>query len=135
MGQQAEKLLAAGIAAIGRKTKKPLCDNQGALLDSFPSDVLEIEIPATRAVSVTHEGNCDRPGVKPQVACLTPPRPQTYQRGEKVADAAAARARAIPTPALRTDHLAALSPVTAGQHIQNFGRRQGSRTRRTPRTV
>ena len=58
--------------------------------DSFPRDVLEIEIAAARAVDVAREGNRDRPGIKPQVARLASPGPQTDQCGEKVGDATAA---------------------------------------------
>jgi hypothetical protein len=89
VGQQAKKLLAAGVAAIRGKTKKALYRNQRAPLDAFPCHVLEIEIPATRAVGVAHEGNRDRPGIKPDFAPLASPRAQTDQSGEEVGDATA----------------------------------------------
>jgi hypothetical protein len=87
--QQAEELLAAGVATISRKSKEALHRNQRASLDSLPRNVLEIKIPATRAVNVAHKGNRDRPGIKPQVASPASPGPQSDQRGEEVGDAAA----------------------------------------------
>jgi hypothetical protein len=90
MGQQTEKLLSAGIAAIGGKPEIPFNHIKEARPDSFPCNVLEVKIATTRAVDVAHEGNRDRPGIKPQVARLASPGPQTYQCGEKVGDAAAA---------------------------------------------
>ena len=89
MGQEAEKLLAARVAAIGRKTEKPLDPKQRALIDSFPRNVLEIEIPATRTMNEMHEGNRHGPGIKSQIAGAASPGPQTHQRGEEVGDAAA----------------------------------------------
>jgi hypothetical protein len=90
IGQQAEEFLAAWIAAIGWETKIPFDDIEDARPDPFPCDMLEVEISATRAVDVVHEGNRDRPGIKPQVACLASPGPQTHQRGEEVGDSATA---------------------------------------------
>jgi hypothetical protein len=90
MGKQAEEFLAAGIAAIRRETKIALQRNQRTPLDSFTRDVLEIKIPATRAVDVMHERSGDRPGVKPQVACLASPGAQTDQGRKKIADATSA---------------------------------------------
>lgn len=90
MREQAEEFLAAGIAAIGGKTKKALHRNQRTLFDSFSSDVLEIEIPTAWTVDVVREGNGDGPGVKPQVACLASPGTQTDQGRKKIAYAAAA---------------------------------------------
>ncbi len=119
MGHQTEKFLAAGVATIRRKAKEALQSNQRASLDSFPSDVLKIEIPATRAVDEAHEGDRDRPGMKPKVARPAAPGPQAYHRCEKVGDATAMGTQAIPTTALRADHLAELSPDTAGQHNEN----------------
>ncbi len=82
ISQQAKKLLAAGIAAVGGETKIPFNEIEDARPDSFARDLLEVEIAAARAVDVTHEGDCDCPGIKPQVTCLASPGPQLYQRGE-----------------------------------------------------
>jgi len=46
--------------------------------------VLEIEIPATRAVDKADEADCDRPGIKPQLTGLASPGPQSGKCGEKV---------------------------------------------------
>jgi hypothetical protein len=119
IGQDAEKLLAAGVAAIGRKTEKALEEDHGALLDAVAGDVFQVEIAATRAVDVAHEGERHRPGVKPLVAGLTSPRPQAYQRGKEVGDSTATGTQAIRTPASGADHFAGLAGTMARQHIQN----------------
>jgi len=59
------------------------------LIDSFPRNVLEIEIPATRTMNVKREGNRDGPGIKSQIAGAASPGPQTHHGGEEVGDAAA----------------------------------------------
>lgn len=135
IGQHAKKLLAAGVAAIGGKAQEALQEDQSALLHSVARDVFQVEIPATRAVNVMHEGERYRPGIKPQIARLASPWPQLNQRGEEVGDAAATGTQAIRTPASGADHFAGWNPIMARQHIQNELPEQESRKRGTPRTV
>jgi hypothetical protein len=90
VGQKAEKFLAAGVAAIRRKTEKSLHVGQCALVDAFARDALQVEIPAAGAVSEAHERNRHGPGMEPQVARLASPGPQAQQRSEKVGGASAA---------------------------------------------
>ncbi|HEY4710732.1 MAG TPA: hypothetical protein VIH46_11230 [Candidatus Acidoferrales bacterium] len=88
-GKNTEKLLTAWIAAIGRETQQALHRCQRALLHPFPGNVLEIEIPATRAVHKAGEADGDRPGIKSQLAGLASPGSQAGKGGEKVGYATA----------------------------------------------
>lgn len=115
MRQQAEKFLAAGVAAIGGETEKALQEYQRAGIDAIAGDVLEIEIPASRAVSVTSEGNRHAPGIESLVAGAASPGTQLNSRGKEVADASAMRTETFLTSALGTDHFADGSSNWAGE--------------------
>jgi hypothetical protein len=135
IGQDAKKLLAAGVAAIGRKTEEALQKDQGALLDPVAGDMFQFEIATARAVDVAHEGERDGPGVKPLVARLTSPGPQAHQRGKEVGDSSATGTQAIRTPAPGADHFAGFARIMARQHIQNDLPGQEPWKRPAPRTV
>jgi len=106
VGQYAEKLLAARIAAVGRKAEKALHKNKGAVIDSIAGNVQQIEIPASRAVRVTREGQGHAPGVKAPIARAASPGTELKEGGEEIRDAPPMRSETFFTSALRTNHFA-----------------------------
>jgi len=102
--EQAEEFLAAGIAAVRGKAKKPLHAGQDTLIDAIAPNVLRVEIAAARAMGIAREGSRDRPGVKALIASVAAPWAQPQQRAYEIGNAASVRAVAIRAPALRTDH-------------------------------
>ena len=90
--------------------------------DSIAGDVLEIEIPAARAVRVAGEGDCDAPGVKPLVAGAASPWTQLNDGGEEIRDTSAMRTETFFTSALRTNHFADRSSNSAGRSISKTNR-------------
>jgi hypothetical protein len=76
--------MAARIATISGKAEPTLYGNQSSELDAFSRDVLEIEITAARAVRVALKARRHPPGVKPAIAGMTAPRPQTAHAIQEV---------------------------------------------------
>jgi len=113
VGSQAEEFFAAGIAPVCGEAEKPLHGDPRAAARAVARNVLEIEVPAPRAVSVSGEGDCHAPGVKPQVTGVAPPRSQSGERAQKIENAVAVRTVTVRTPALGTNHFSAKPPLSA----------------------
>ncbi len=102
--QDAEEAVAAGIAAIGRKTQPALHKDEGAGFDAFTGDMLEIEIAAAGTVREAFQDGGDTPGMKSPLAAMAAPRAQTGRCEYEVENSVAVRAKTIVTTTLRADH-------------------------------
>jgi hypothetical protein len=126
--QDAEEAMAAGIAAIGRKTQPALHKDQSAGFDAFAGDMLEIEIAAAGTVREAFEDSGDSPGLKSPLAAVAPPRAQAGSSECEVENSVAVRAKTIVTAALRTDHRYSES---VAQHTEKrVGGQDGGNTQR-----
>ena len=102
--QNAEKAVAAGIAAIGRKTQPAFHKNEGASFDAFAGDMLEVEIAAAGTVCEAFQVGSDTPGMKSPLAAVAAPRAQAGRSKHEVENSVAVRAKTIVTATLRTNH-------------------------------
>jgi len=100
----AEKAVAARVAAVGGKLEPALQDNECAFFHSFARDVLDIEIAAARAVRKAFQDSCNPPGVKTVLAAVAAPGAQAGPTEEEIEDSVAVRAKTIVTATLRTNH-------------------------------
>jgi len=75
VGPNAEELLAAWVAAVGRQRQQTLQEIKGSPVDPVAGDPIEIEISASPAVGVAHEPHSHAAGMKAVVARVTPPWP------------------------------------------------------------
>jgi hypothetical protein len=81
---RAEKPMATGVAAVRRKSKPALQHNHGPGLDPLARNMLEVEVPAPGAVSVTLKNSRDTPTVESAVASVAAPRSQTDYAGYEI---------------------------------------------------
>lgn len=100
----AEEFLAARVATVRRKDEHALQEEQSALFHSFSGDMLEIEIAALGAMRVVGERERHASCVEAEIAAVAAPGAQRGETGQEIADAAAARAKAISAAALRANH-------------------------------
>jgi len=77
IGPQVEELLPAGIAPIRWEAQIPLHKNQRPFPNPLTRDMVEIEVAASRAVSVSGKRGSHAPGIKAQIARVASPGPQS----------------------------------------------------------
>jgi len=118
-GQQAEEFLAAGIAAVSRKSQKALNRNHQSLVDAIARNMLQVKIPAARAVCESGKIQGYPAGVETEVARVATPWPQTHQRANEIEDTAAVRTKTVRTAALGADHRPKQIPRPVGHYIQS----------------
>jgi hypothetical protein len=102
--QNAEKALAARIAAQGRDAQKSFQRYERSLVDAIARYMFQIEISAARAMSVTKKGPSDALGVETFIASAAAPREQPERANHPIEHTTAARAETIRTAALWTNH-------------------------------
>ncbi len=117
LGTQREKPVAAGIAAIGRKTQQAEHPCQSAIGGKVPRDALQVEIPAACAMGVCSQRRRYGPGVKPQIAAPAAPGTQAGEAEETVSRPASPRSPAPVAVAARTDQrtTASRKRITCGR--------------------
>lgn len=74
ISQHTEEPLAAGVAPVGGDFQIAFQENKSSFLHAVARDSLQIEIPAPRAVRISHKGNRDAASVKTQTASVASPR-------------------------------------------------------------
>lgn len=100
----AEKPMAAGIAAIGRKSKPALQHNHRPGFHSLARNMFQVEVAASRTMSVALERGGHAPAVESVIASMAPPRPQANHTGYEIEYATSMRSKTIGATTLRTNH-------------------------------
>lgn len=79
MGQDAEKFGAAWAAPVRGQPKESLDGCQDVQWNAVRGDSLQIEVTATRAMSVMTENGGHSASIKPKTACVASPRFESDQ--------------------------------------------------------
>lgn len=101
---RAKKPMPAGVTAIGRKSEPALQRDHRPGLDAFTRNMLQVEVPAPRAVSVALENGGDTPTVESAITSVASPRSQADRARNEIEYPATVRPKAIRTATLRTNH-------------------------------
>ena len=99
-----EEAVAAGVAAVSGKSEPALQKNEGAVLDSFAGDMLDIKIAAAGAVREAFEDGSHAPGMKAPLTAVAAPGAQAGATAYKVQYSVAMGAKTIVAAALWTKH-------------------------------
>lgn len=129
----AEKSLAAGIAAVGRESQQPFDQKQSTVVNALSRNAVEIEVAALGAMRQMKEAQRHSPRIKAQFACLAAPGTASRQCEKEVSGSGTVGAETFGAAALRANHQYILSNLQ--QHSQNICPKQDSRPGFSTRVV
>jgi hypothetical protein len=112
----AEEPFPAGVAAVGRESQQSFGENQGAVVNTFSRNAIEVEISALGAMRQVDEAQRHTPRIKAQFARLAAPRTASRQREEKISGSGTMGAETFGAAALWANHQYILSNLR--QHSQ-----------------
>jgi hypothetical protein len=79
-----EETLAAGVAAVGGESQKPLNKQQRPVIDALAGNPIKVKIPALGTVRQMNKRKCHSLRIESHFTGLATPRPAAGEREQKV---------------------------------------------------